>query len=98
MAGDATARYQPGDRVRIRVGTPPTHFRTPEYIQGKQGTIDALCGVFKNPESLAYGGDGLPAQPLYRIEFAQTDLWENYRGPAADTLLIDIYEHWLENI
>ena len=34
----------------------------------------------------------------YGIEFAQTDLWENYQGAATDTLLIDIYEHWLETI
>ncbi|NQW23249.1 MAG: nitrile hydratase subunit beta [SAR202 cluster bacterium] len=98
MASSTTARYRPGDQVRIRVGTPPTHFRTPEYVQGKLGRIDTLYGAFKNPESLAYGGDGLPAQPLYRVEFAQTDLWQNYSGPATDTLLIDIYEHWLESI
>lgn len=98
MASSATARYRPGDQVRIKVGTPPTHFRTPEYVQGKLGKIDALYGAFKNPESLAYGGDGLPAQPLYRVAFAQTDLWQDYNGPATDTLLIDIYEHWLESI
>ena len=98
MASNPAAKYQPGDRVRIRVGTPPTHFRTPEYVQGRQGKIKALCGVFKNPASLAYGGDGLPAQPLYTVTFAQIDLWENYKGSASDTLLIDIYEHWLENV
>ena len=98
MTRHANAKYQPGDRVRIRVGTPPTHFRTPEYVQGKQGRIETLCGVFKNPESMAYGGDGLPAQPLYTVVFAQTELWDNYRGSATDTLLIDIYEHWLESI
>ncbi|MCH7736442.1 MAG: nitrile hydratase subunit beta [Chloroflexi bacterium] len=98
VAGDATARFKVGDQVRIRVGVPPTHFRTPEYIQGKQGMIDTLWGAFPNPESLAYGGDGLPAQPLYQVAFAQTDLWRDYKGPATDTLLIDIYENWLENI
>ncbi|MQF96069.1 MAG: nitrile hydratase subunit beta [SAR202 cluster bacterium] len=98
MAESETARYRPGDRVRIRVGTPPTHFRTPEYIQGKEGRIDFLYGAFKNPESLAYGGDGLPAQPLYRVEFDQTELWQDYSGPDTDTLLIDIYQHWLESI
>jgi len=98
VASSTTARYRPGDQVRIRVGTPPTHFRTPEYVQGKLGRIDTLYGAFKHPESLADGGDGLPAQPLYRVEFAQTDLWQNYSGPATDTLLIDIYEHWLESI
>ena len=98
MAGVGNARFQPGDQVRIRVGVPPTHFRTPEYIQGKQGRIETLCGVFPNPESLAYGGDGLPAQPLYTVEFAQTDLWRDYKGSANDTLLIDVYEHWLETV
>ena len=98
MADNTTAKFRTGDQVRIRVGTPPTHFRTPEYIQGKQGRIEILWGAYPNPESLAYGGDGLPAQPLYLVEFAQTDLWENYRGSTADTLRIDVYEHWLENI
>lgn len=98
QARNVEGKYRPGDLVRIRVGVPATHFRTPEYIQGKQGRIKTLCGVFPNPESLAYGGDGLPAQPLYQIEFSQTDLWENYKGRASDTLFIDIYEHWLETI
>ena len=98
MAGEAAARFKVGDSVRIRVGVPPTHFRTPEYVQGKQGKIDTLWGAFPNPESLAYGGDGLPAQPLYQVEFAQTDLWHDYKGSASDKLLIDIYEHWLETI
>lgn len=98
MAGNTTAKFRIGDRVRIRVGTPQTHFRTPEYVQGKLGRIETLWGAYPNPESLAYGGDGLPAQPLYQIEFAQMDLWENYQGPNTDTLRIDIYEHWLENI
>ena len=98
MAGEAAARFKGGDQVRIRVGVPPTHFRTPEYVQGKQGKIDTLWGAFPNPESLAYGGDGLPAQPLYQVEFAQTDLWHDYKGSASDKLLIDIYEHWLETI
>ena len=98
MASDSTAKYKIGDQVRIRVGVPPTHFRTPEYIQGKQGRIDTLWGAFPNPESLAYGGDGLPAQPLYQVAFAQTDLWRDYKGASTDTLLIDVYENWLENI
>jgi len=91
-------KYQLGELVRIRVGVPPTHFRTPEYIQGKQGKIATLWGAFPNPESLAYGGNGLPAQPLYQVEFPQTDLWQDYKGPASDMLLIDVYENWLEKV
>ena len=60
--------------------------------------MEAWCGVFKNPESLAYGGAGLPQQPLYRVEFPQTEVWEHYRGPAADSILVDLYEHWLEPV
>ena len=50
------------------------------YIQGRVGVVDALCGVYTNPESLAHGGDGLPRQPLYRIRLRQTDLWPEYGG------------------
>lgn len=89
-------RFQPGDRVRVRVGNPPTHYRTPRYVQGKRGRIDISHGAFPNPESLAYGGSGQPRQPLYRVEFQQTELWENYSGPAVDKVLIDLYQHWLE--
>ena len=89
-------KFHTGDVVRVRMGSPPTHFRTPEYVQGKQGRVEALCGIFPNPESLAHGGGGEPYIPLYRIVFDQTDLWSVYTGPATDRLLVDIYEHWLE--
>ena len=91
-----SAKYHTGDRVRVRVGAPPHHFRTPSYIQGKTGQVVALCGVFPNPESLAHGGYGLPRQPLYRVEFAQTQVWGRYRGTQRDKILVDIYEHWLD--
>ena len=97
-----TAKYQPGDRVRIRVDAPPGHFRTPTYIQGKVGVIETIHGTFRNPETLAYGKDGLPKQPLYLVRFAQNHIWEQYESASEgqqkqhDQLLIDIYEHWLE--
>ena len=96
MPTAAPTRYQPGDRVRVRVGSPPGHFRTPIYIQGKTGRVVAIYGPFPNPESLAYGGSGLPAQPLYRVEFDQVRVWDQYTGRAADKVLVDIYQHWLE--
>ena len=89
-------RFQPGDRVVVRVGAPPGHFRTPAYIQGKVGRVQAQCGAFRNPESLGHGGSGLPAQPLYRVEFVQRQVWDQYSGPGQDKLLVDLYQHWLE--
>jgi hypothetical protein len=91
-----TAKFKPGDRVRVKVSLPSGHFRTPMYIQGKIGTVETLYGSFRNPESLAYGGDGLPKQFLYCVRFDQTHVWEKYQGSPQDKLLIDIYEHWLE--
>jgi len=66
------------------------------YIQGKIGAVERVHGDYRNPESLAYGGDGLPKQPLYLVRFPQSHLWRTYAGAAQDQLLMDIYEHWLK--
>ena len=88
--------YQDGDRVTVRVDNPGGHFRTPTYIQGQTGRVHRLCGIFPNPESLAYGGDGQPAQPLYRVEFPQAQVWPAYLGSPSDKIYVDLYQHWLE--
>lgn len=98
MANAVSVKYRPNDRVRVRVYSPPGHFRTPSYIQGKTGLIVACCGVFPNPESLAHHGSGLPRQPLYRVEFEQKEVWAKYPGPARDKVLVDIYQHWLDPV
>lgn len=90
------AKFKPGDRVRIRVDSPPGHFRTPTYVQGKIGSVERIQGEFLNPESLAHGGDGLPRRFLYLVRLDQPDLWANYTISPQDKLFIDIYEHWLE--
>ena len=90
-------KFQPGDLVRVESFEPKTHVRTPAYVRGKQGWIERVHGQFRNPESLAYGGEGLPRQPLYMVGFRQADLWhERYKESRADSLYVDLYEHWLE--
>jgi len=89
-------KFEPGDRVRVRTEEKPGHVRTPGYVRGKIGRIEKALGTFKNPESLAYGGSGLPEKPLYKVGFRQTDLWDKYTGQANDILYIDLYAHWLE--
>jgi len=93
-----TAKFKPGGRVRVRVDSPPGHFRTPAYIQSKTGLVEAVYGAFRNPESLAYGGAGLPKQFLYLVRFDQAQVWEQYAASPQDKLFIDIYEHWLEPV
>jgi hypothetical protein len=91
-----TARFDPGDPVRVRNEDRRGHIRTPGYVKGKTGRIETLLGTFKNPESLAYGGSGLPEKHLYKVAFRQKDLWEGYAGSPNDALYTDIYEHWLD--
>lgn len=90
------ARFRPGDRVKVRRADVPGHMRTPWYIRGHAGVIERLCGAYPNPEELAYARSGLPAQPLYRVRFAQAEVWSDYAGSRADTIDIEIFQHWLE--
>jgi nitrile hydratase subunit beta len=90
--------FAAGQRVRVRRAFPPGHIRTPHYVRGKPGLIESVAGHFTNPEELAYGRDGLPKRALYRVRFRQSELWPNYRGPAEDSAVVDIFEHWLEPV
>ena len=88
-------RYTPGQRVRVRSAPSVGHVRTPGYVKGRVGRIERVHGVFRNPESLAYSGDGLPEQPLYLVAFEQRDVWPGYSGEPGDRIFVDVYEHWL---
>jgi hypothetical protein len=88
--------YGPGDRVRVVPSEKPGHVRTPSYLKGKSGWVEAVIGPYPNPEDLAYGLSGLPKRNLYKVGFKQQDLWDGYEGPAEDVLYADVYEHWLE--
>jgi hypothetical protein len=89
-------RFAPGDRVAVRRTESPGHIRTPHYIRGHVGVVERVCGPFANPEELAYGRDGLPARPVYRVRFRQADVWPQYGGMAADCVEVEIYDQWLE--
>jgi nitrile hydratase subunit beta len=85
-----------GQSVRVRRAFPPGHVRTPHFVRGRQGVIEGIAGHYANPEELAYGRDGLPRRALYRVRFRQTELWPDYQGAAADSAVVDLFEHWLE--
>lgn len=96
FAGMIDPKFAPGDLVAVRVAYPLGHVRTPFYIRGKRGVVERICGAYPNPEELAYARPGLPAQPLYRVRFLQSEIWPGYRGREEDTVDIEIYQHWLE--
>jgi hypothetical protein len=76
-----------GTTVRVSPRQLDRHHRTPGYLKGRRGRIERTHGRFRNPETRAYGGDGLPEQELYLVSF---DL------ASGDRVLADVFEHWLE--
>jgi nitrile hydratase subunit beta len=86
--------FRPGQRVRVSARAHNGHHRTPAYIKDKVGTVERLHGAFTNPETRAYGNDGLPEQALYLVGFDQRDVWPHY--DARDRIYADVFEHWLE--
>jgi nitrile hydratase subunit beta len=91
-------RYRAGQRVQVASRPHEGHHRTPGYLKGKVGTVERLHASFTNPETRAYGADGLPKQPLYLVSFAQHDVWPSYRGHGDDRIYADVFEHWLEAV
>ncbi len=87
----------PGTRVRVAARYPetlgPCHIRTPHYLRGREGVVERLLGAFPNPEDLAFARPAARV-PLYHVRFDQPALWGE--GRAGDTVLVELYEHWLE--
>jgi nitrile hydratase len=75
-----------GDRVRVSDRAHEGHHRTPGYVKGRRGRIERIHGAFTNPETRAYGNDGLPEVVLYQVAFELE--------PART--YVDVFEHWLE--
>jgi nitrile hydratase len=88
--------YRVGDQVTIAARAHSGHHRTPSYIKGRTGRVERVHAAFRNPETRAYGGDGLPEMPLYLISFAPADLWPGARGATSHRVYADVFEHWLE--
>lgn len=87
----------PGTRVRVAARYPetlgPCHIRTPHYLRGREGVVERLLGAFPNPEDLAFARPAARVA-LYHVRFDQPALWGE--GRAGDTILVELYEHWLE--
>jgi len=64
-------------------------------MRGKSGWVEGVCGDSRNPELLAVGKDGLSKKTLYLVAFDYKDVFGKRQG-AKDTVLVDIYDHWLE--
>jgi nitrile hydratase len=92
-----SAVFAPGAKVLVRDDWPetrgPVHIRTPHYLRGRSGTVVRELGTFPNPEDIAFARPA-PLRTLYHVAFPQDALWPD--GRADTTLLVELYEHWLE--
>ena len=91
-----SALFSVGDTIAVRRSYPLGHVRTPYFIRGQSGVIVEVVGAFADPQELAYGRNGKPAINLYRVRFLQSEVWSEYEGSTKDTLLVDLYENWLQ--
>jgi nitrile hydratase len=91
--------FAPGTPIRVKADFPelrgPCHIRTPHYLRGRQGVVEKPLGAYPNPEDLAFARPAASI-PLYHVRFDQPKLWNE--GEAGDTVLVELYEHWLERL
>ena len=73
--------------------TGPVHIRTPHYLRGHKGRILRYLGDHPNPEDLAFTRPAA-ARSLYHVTFPMSELWPE--GRPDDELVVELYEHWLE--
>ena len=89
-------KYALGQRVTVLELDKPGHVRTPFYIRHQTGRVLQFCGAFLNPEDLAVGNTAGPVVECYRVEFSQADVWDRYDGMPEDSIVIEVYEHWMK--
>jgi hypothetical protein len=89
--------FSPGDTVVVKDDWPetrgPAHIRTPHYLRGHKGRVLRYLGHYRNPEDLAFARPAAE-RSLYHVAFPMQELWPD--GGRQDEVIVEIYEHWLE--
>jgi nitrile hydratase len=87
------ARFERGDRVRLRREAADHHTRLPGYARGRCGVIDRVLGVHVFADAHA---QGLGEQPewLYTVALDGSELWG--AGTAGLVVSIDAWQPYLE--
>ncbi len=91
------AKFAVGDPVVVRELPVLFYTRTPEYVRGARGVIDAVA--YESPAAEDETWDIPDAKPewFYVVKFAMSELWDDFNGPAADSLRTEIPpERWLQ--
>ena len=85
-------RFEPGDRVRVRLDHVPGHVRMPGYIRGKTGVVVSVSPPYPFPDAHAHG---LAAEPerTYDVQFRTEDLWPDSADVAK--VHVGVFESYL---
>lgn len=88
------ARFDAGDRVRVKRMHPPGHTRCPRYARGAVGVVEAVRGADRLPDRAVYG-EQADAEPVYSVAFSSHELW-GPSGEPAWVVSLDLWDSYLE--
>jgi thiocyanate hydrolase subunit beta len=95
--GTVPARFNLGDRVRVKDLPNLFYTRTQMYVRGATGTIAARTYEDLIPEDEAWNRDDARREQYYIVRFRQKDLWDDYPFDN-DTLQTEFPDRWLEPV
>jgi thiocyanate hydrolase subunit beta len=96
-AENVPARFNVGDRVRVKDLPNLFYTRTQMYVRGVSGTIAGRTYEDLIPEDEAWNRDDAQREQFYIVRFRQKDLWEDYPFDN-DTLQTEFSDRWLEPV
>ena len=89
-------RFGVGSRVRVRNDHPAGHTRCPDYVRDRVGEVVRVDRPEPVPEIEAHLGRA-ERETTYCVRFTMAELWGD-DGGAGDSLRIDLYERYLEEL
>jgi thiocyanate hydrolase subunit beta len=89
------ARFNLGDRVRVKDLPNIFYSRTQLYVRGVIGTVVARTNQSPIPEDEAWNREDVQPEQFYIVRFCQKDLWEEYPF-ENDTLQTEFSDRWLD--
>ena len=89
-------KFTVGDAVVVRELPVLFYTRTPEYVRGARGQIDAVAYESPAPEDETWDIPDATPEWFYVVRFSMAELWNDFNGPSTDTLRTEIPERWIE--
>jgi hypothetical protein len=93
-----TAKFAVGDILKVSEKFPIGHYRVPTYMRGKTVKVTEVIGKYINPETEAFGKNAGDKMWCYHVTIHEPELWPDYQGQPQDSVIIEIFESWLEPV